>query len=394
MYLSILALPLFGALTAGLLGRKIGVTGSHIITCTFLVISALLSIVVFMEVGVLGSPVLVNLASWIDTELMLANWSFLFDSLTVSMLMAVLIVSSLVHIFSIDYMANDPHNQRFFAYLSMFTFFMLVLIAGDSYLVMFLGWEGYFIDSPKWDSLFFSLFFTLVFILFFTSFIPCFFHIEGKLHSHKRIGPHSLEVLQVIIGTLLGDGHLEKRKRGIGTRLLLEQTSRNVEYLMWLHHFFSLRGYCSSLKPKLFQRIKRNNTVYYGVKFTTFTFSSFNWLHDQFYPGEGLKHLPISLLTEYLNEQALAIWFMDDGSKFGTGFKISTHCFIFNELEQFCTLLKWKYNINCSINSDRDYWTLYIKKDSAQRFANLVEPYMLDSMKYKLGSYSRLEKKS
>jgi len=58
------------------------------------------------------------------------------------------------------------------------------------------------------------------------------FHTEGKIHSHKRIGPHNLNVIQVIIGNLLGDGHLEKRSKGIGTRLILEQTSRNVEYLM------------------------------------------------------------------------------------------------------------------------------------------------------------------
>jgi ubiquinol-cytochrome c reductase cytochrome b subunit len=58
------------------------------------------------------------------------------------------------------------------------------------------------------------------------------FYTEGKIHSHKRIGPHNLNVIQVIIGSLLGDGHLEKRSKGIGSRLILEQTSRNVEYLM------------------------------------------------------------------------------------------------------------------------------------------------------------------
>ena len=147
MYLTILTLPLLGAISAGFLGRKIGVTGAHIITCTLLVMSALLSIVAFYEVGLSGSPVSIYLASWIDSESMLVNWGFLFDSLTVSMLLPVLVVSSLVHIFSVDYMAADPHNQRFFAYLSMFTFFMLVLVAGDNYLVMFLGWEGIGISS-------------------------------------------------------------------------------------------------------------------------------------------------------------------------------------------------------------------------------------------------------
>ena len=147
MYLSILVLPLLGALSAGLLGRKMGVTGAHIITCTLLVMSALLSIVAFYEVGLSGSPVSINLGSWIDSESMLVYWGFWFDSLTVSMLLPVLIVSSLVHIFSVDYMAADPHNQRFFSYLSMFTFFMLILVAGDNYLLMFIGWEGIGISS-------------------------------------------------------------------------------------------------------------------------------------------------------------------------------------------------------------------------------------------------------
>lgn len=71
----------------------------------------------------------------------------MFDRLTVSMLLAVLIVSSLVHIYSVDYMSRDPHNQRFFSYLSMFTFFMLILVSGDNYLIMFLGWEGIGISS-------------------------------------------------------------------------------------------------------------------------------------------------------------------------------------------------------------------------------------------------------
>jgi len=85
--------------------------------------------------------------SWIDSEFMLVSWGFNYDSLTVSMLLPVLIVSALVHIYSTSYMGEDPHNQRFFSYLSMFTFFMLMLVTGDNYLVMFIGWEGVGISS-------------------------------------------------------------------------------------------------------------------------------------------------------------------------------------------------------------------------------------------------------
>ncbi|WRT63583.1 NADH-ubiquinone oxidoreductase chain 5 [Kwoniella shivajii] len=147
MYLAILALPMFGSAVAGLRGRSIGVTGAHIITTGCLMASAALAIVAFYEVGLSGSPVSIVLGTWIDSEFMLVQWGFLFDSLTVSMLLPVLVVSSLVHLYSISYMAEDPHNQRFFSYLSMFTFFMLVLVTGDNYLILFIGWEGIGISS-------------------------------------------------------------------------------------------------------------------------------------------------------------------------------------------------------------------------------------------------------
>lgn len=142
MYLAILALPLFGSAAGGLLGRKLGVTGTHIITTGCLARSARLSLIAFWEVGLCNSPVSIELFSWIDSETLLVSWGFLFDRLTVSMLLPVLVVSSLVHLYSISYMRDDPHNQRFFSYLSMFTFFMLVLVAGDNYLILFVGWEG------------------------------------------------------------------------------------------------------------------------------------------------------------------------------------------------------------------------------------------------------------
>ena len=142
MYLSILILPLLGSLVSGLLGRKVGVTGSHFITCTCLILSSILATLAFYEVGICGSPVSIYLGNGIDSEFMSISWELLFDQLTVSMFIPVLYISSLIHIFSIDYMSEDPHNQRFFSYLSLFTFFMLILVSGANYFVMFVGWEG------------------------------------------------------------------------------------------------------------------------------------------------------------------------------------------------------------------------------------------------------------
>lgn len=110
MYLSILILPLLGSTISGFLGRKIGVTGSHIITCSCLILSSILATIAFYEVGICGSPVSINLLSWIDSELMYISWEFLFDQLTVSMFIPVLYISSLIHIFSTDYMSEDPAN--------------------------------------------------------------------------------------------------------------------------------------------------------------------------------------------------------------------------------------------------------------------------------------------
>jgi NADH-ubiquinone oxidoreductase chain 5 len=142
MYLTLIILPLLGSIFSGFFGRKIGIKGSHLITCSSIIITTVLSILIFFEVGFNNIPVTINIARWIDVESLNVLWSFKFDSLTVSMLLPVLIVSSLVHIYSISYMSHDPHNPRFFSYLSLFTFMMIILVTGNNYLLMFVGWEG------------------------------------------------------------------------------------------------------------------------------------------------------------------------------------------------------------------------------------------------------------
>lgn len=139
MYLTILLLPLIGSVLSGLFGKKIGVTGSHIVTISCLLLSSLLSSIAFYEVILCDSPVYVLITRWVDSELLNISWEFIFDSLSVAMLLPVLFISTLVHLFSVDYMSNDPHQQRFFSYLSLFTFFMLILVTGGNYVVMFVG---------------------------------------------------------------------------------------------------------------------------------------------------------------------------------------------------------------------------------------------------------------
>jgi len=142
MYLVLIFLPLLASISSGFFGRKIGVSGAQWITCSSVVITTILAITVFFEVGLNNIPVTIKLFRWVDSESLDVFWGFNFDALTISMLIPVLIVSSLVHIYSIGYMSHDPHNQRFFSYLSLFTFMMIILVTANSFLLMFVGWEG------------------------------------------------------------------------------------------------------------------------------------------------------------------------------------------------------------------------------------------------------------
>ena len=142
MYLALIILPLLGSIVSGFFGRKIGVSGSQLITCGCVITTTILALFTFAEVGLNNIPVTIYLFRWVDSESLNIAWAFNFDSLTVSMLIPVLIVSSLVHIYSIGYMSHDPHNQRFFSYLSLFTFMMIILVTANNFLLMFVGWEG------------------------------------------------------------------------------------------------------------------------------------------------------------------------------------------------------------------------------------------------------------
>jgi NADH-quinone oxidoreductase subunit L len=139
---AIVFIPLMAAFYTGILSRVISNKKAQFVTCGGLVISALLSAVMFYKVAVLGQPETMSLFRWIDSGSFQANWVLKVDSLTAVMLVVVTWVSALVHIYSVGYMSHDHHVPRFMSYLSLFTFFMLVLVTSDNFLQMFVGWEG------------------------------------------------------------------------------------------------------------------------------------------------------------------------------------------------------------------------------------------------------------
>ena len=141
-YAAPIFLPLFGAVIAGLFGRVLGARASQLVSCGAMGVAAVMAIVVFVQVVLQGETATIVLFDWFASGDLDVDWLLRFDELTAVMVFVVCVVSFLIHVYSIGYMAHDPHVPRFFAYLSLFTFFMLALVSADNFLQMFFGWEG------------------------------------------------------------------------------------------------------------------------------------------------------------------------------------------------------------------------------------------------------------
>jgi len=138
----IVFLPLLGSLVVGFFGKKLNLMLSHTLSCLMIIIPFFLSLY-FLKLTLSGSYyIVVPLFEWLSSGDLITEWSLRLDLLTSVMLVVVTSVSSLVHIYSIGYMSHDPHQTRFFAYLSLFTFAMLILVTSNNFLQLFFGWEG------------------------------------------------------------------------------------------------------------------------------------------------------------------------------------------------------------------------------------------------------------
>jgi NADH-quinone oxidoreductase subunit L len=142
MEVAAVILPLVGAVIAGLFGRFIGDRGAELVTCALMLLAAALSVVIFAEVALGGGERHTELFSWIVSGSLEATWAVKIDTLSAVMLVVVNCISALIHIYSIGYMHHDRSIPRFFSFLSLFTFFMLMLVSADNFVQMFFGWEG------------------------------------------------------------------------------------------------------------------------------------------------------------------------------------------------------------------------------------------------------------
>ncbi|MEW5703394.1 MAG: NADH-quinone oxidoreductase subunit L [Pseudomonadota bacterium] len=142
MYSAAIFLPLLGAILVGFFGRRLGDHLAQFVTCGALVVAAGLSVPIFYEVAILGYEQHIPVFSWIESGTLDVVWSLKFDTLTAVMVLVVNLVSAMVHIYSIGYMHGDRSVPRFMAYLSLFTFFMLMLVTSNDLIQLYFGWEG------------------------------------------------------------------------------------------------------------------------------------------------------------------------------------------------------------------------------------------------------------
>ena len=142
MYISILFLPLLSFIICAGFGRKVGYTGTKIFSCVMLLFSFLISLKCFLNVVILKNDSTLSLWNWFDLGNLSVSIGLQFDGVVCSMLVLVTCISFFVHLYSTSYMDGDPHLPRFMSYLSLFTFFMIILVTSNNLVQLFIGWEG------------------------------------------------------------------------------------------------------------------------------------------------------------------------------------------------------------------------------------------------------------
>lgn len=206
---------------------------------------------------------------------------------------------------------------------------------------------------------------------------------SNKIESHKKQLCLSTTQRSILVGMLLGDGHLETQNRGRTYRLKVEHSVKQREYVEWLYEQFK-----SLVRGGIYEKAKKLNGKEFGsLGFTTYSLGLFRFYAHQFY--EGRKKIVPKLIGKLLDPIALAIWFMDDGS-----FKSARHkTYIIhalrykkNDLRRIKEVLQEKFDIKIGIHRQYGRWRIYVLSNSAEKFRSIVNPYIIPSLKYKLGN--------
>jgi ubiquinol-cytochrome c reductase cytochrome b subunit len=143
-------------------------------------------------------------------------------------------------------------------------------------------------------------------------------------------------------------------------------------------------GYCNPKLPEIGTRLGSGGTIRKTIRFSTWTYTSFNWIYDLWYEDK-VKHVPNCIAT-YLNPRALAIWIMDDGSKVGKGLKLSTNSYTYWDCLLLVNVLFKNFHLKASIQNSgkKDQYIIYIWTESMKDLELIINPYIIPSMKYKV----------
>ena len=200
-----------------------------------------------------------------------------------------------------------------------------------------------------------------------------------SIREYKQTLRLKQEQREILVGLLLGDGHLESQNNGRTYRLKVEHGSKQVSYARWLCDKFQ-----EWLGSGLRKKTRTDGNISYG--FATYSHSAFRFYAHQFYI-DGVKKIP-DKIAQLLTPLGLAIWYMDDGSLKSVrhrSYVIHTLGYQRNELERAQKAILDLFGIKCKLHRQKDkHWRLYVISESANRFKELIAPYVHPSMKYKL----------
>ena len=202
----------------------------------------------------------------------------------------------------------------------------------------------------------------------------------------------SIEQKEAIIGLMLGDASLQSQNKGKTYRIKFEWGDKNKAYVL---HVFNLFDEWLLSQPHKKERLSPQGNLIVNWGFQTFSHKAFNYLAELFLLDKGgKKGISENLVQDHLTPKGLAYWFMDDGGKLdynknskNRSVVLNTHSFTDLEVENLCDQLSNKFELLCEVRSNKNKKIIVIKDTSYSKFYQLINPYLLEEMKYKLPKF-------
>ena len=216
---------------------------------------------------------------------------------------------------------------------------------------------------------------------------------SAKLKEYKdSLIELTIEQKEAIIGLMLGDASLQSQNKGKTYRIKFEWGDKNKAYVL---HVFNLFDEWVLSQPHKKERLSPKGNLIINWGFQTFSHKAFNYLAELFLLDKGgKKGISENLVQDHLTPKGLAYWFMDDGGKLdynknskNRSVVLNTHSFTDLEVENLCDQLSNKFELLCEVRSNKNKKIIVIKDTSYSKFYQLINPYLLEEMKYKLPKF-------